>query len=170
MIFVNHFHIFFSDLSNISNMAANYLTPVQESDLYEAIKRDVLIDLRDWLVRKLSIDHIIPYLRSKRILDQYDEENIRAEKTTIQKNSKLLDLVDSRGSKGFDQFCHAIKERCTGQVFVLDKILIEFEKRKQERSKTKCCIYNCTCQVSLNTLIVFNELKLTISTYTEEFN
>ena len=124
----------YSDI-HISNMAANYLTSVQESDIYEAIKRDVLIDLRDWLVEKLSIDKIIPYLRSKRILDQYDEENIRAEKTTIQKNGKLLDLVDSRGSTGFDQFCHAIKERCTGQEFVLDKILIEFEKRKQERSK-----------------------------------
>ena len=116
-------------------MAANYLTSVQESDIYEAIKRDVLIDLRDWLVEILSIDKIIPYLRSKRILDQYDEENIRAEKTTIQKNGKLLDLVDSRGSTGFDQFCHAIKERCTGQRFILDKILIEFEKRKEERSK-----------------------------------
>lgn len=124
----------YSDI-HISNMAANYLTSVQESDIYEAIKRDVLIDLRDWLVEKLSIDKIIPYLRSKRILDQYDEENIRAERTTIQKNGKLLDLVDSRGSTGFDQFCHAIKERCTGQEFVLDKILIEFEKRKQERSK-----------------------------------
>lgn len=116
-------------------MATNYPTSVQESDIYEAIKRDVLIDLRDWLVEKLSTDKIVTYLRSRRVLDQYDEEDIRAERTTIQKNAKLLDLVDSRGSTGFDQFCHAIRERCTGQAFLLDKILIEFEKRKQERSK-----------------------------------
>ncbi|XP_068731661.1 B-cell lymphoma/leukemia 10-like isoform X1 [Montipora capricornis] len=117
----------------IFNMAANYPTSVEESDIYEAIKQDVLIDLRDWLVEKLATDKIITYLRSKRVLDQFDEENIRAEKTTIQKNNKLLDLVDSRGSAGFDQFCHAIREKCTGQRYILERILKEFEERKQER-------------------------------------
>lgn len=116
-------------------MAGYYSTSVEESDIFEAIKREVLIDLRDWLVGKLATDKIITYLRSKRILDQFDEEHIRAERTTMEKNSKLLDLVDSRGSPGFDQFCHAIRERCTGQGFILEKILIEFEKRKQELSK-----------------------------------
>lgn len=116
-------------------MATNYSTSVQESDIFEAIKRDVLIDLRDWLVERLSTDKIITYLRSKRILDQYDTEKIKAENTTIERNGRLLDVVDSKGSEGFDQLCHAIKERCTGQMFVLDKILIEFERRKQERSK-----------------------------------
>ncbi|XP_029182746.2 uncharacterized protein LOC114950765 isoform X2 [Acropora millepora] len=87
-----------------SNMAGYYSTSVGESDIFEAIKGEVLIYLRDFLVDKLATDKIITYLRSKRILDQSDEEDIRAERTTIQKNSKLLDLVDSRGSedpKGF---------------------------------------------------------------------
>lgn len=113
-------------------MAGYYSTSVGESDIFEAIKGEVLICLRDFLVDKLATDKIITYLRSKRILDQSDEEDIRAERTTIQKNSKLLDLVDSRGSEGFDQFCHAIRERCTGQGFILEKILLEFEKRKRE--------------------------------------
>lgn len=116
-------------------MDGYYSTSVGESDIFEAIKGEVLIYLRDFLVDKLATDKIITYLRSKRILDQSDEEDIRAERTTIQKNSKLLDLVDSRGSEGFDQFCHAIRERCTGQGFILEKILLEFEKRKRELSK-----------------------------------
>lgn len=116
-------------------MAANYPTSAEENDLYEAIKCDVLIDLRDWLVGKLATDKIVLYLRSKRVLDQNDEEIIRAGITTTQKNSKLLDILETRGSRGFDQFCHAIRERCTGQEYVLDKILIEFDRKKEERSK-----------------------------------
>ena len=50
---------------------------------------------------------------------------------------RFVPTLDSRGSTGFDQFCQAIGERCTGQQFILDKILIQFEKRKQERSTCK---------------------------------
>ena len=117
------------------NMAANFPTSVQECEVYDRIKCDVLEDLRDWLVPKLRTDKIVTYLRSKRVFDLEDQETIDAEITTNRKNSKLLDFVIKRGSNAFDQFCHAIREKCTGQPHVLEKILNEFEKRKQEQSK-----------------------------------
>lgn len=117
------------------NMAANFPTSALEYELYERIKCEVLEDLRDWLVPKLRADKIITYLRSKRVFDMDDQELINAEKTTRRSNNMLLDLVIARGSTAFDQFCHAIRENCTGQAHVLEKILIEFERRKQEQSK-----------------------------------
>lgn len=117
------------------NMAANFPTSALEYELYERIKCEVLEDLRDWLVPKLRTDKIITYLRSKRVFDLDDQEQINAQITTRKSNSMLLDFVIERGSTAFDQFCHAIRENCTGQAHVLEKILIEFERRKQEQSK-----------------------------------
>lgn len=117
------------------NMAANFPTSALEYELYERIKCEVLEDLRDWLVPKLRTDKIITYLRSKRVFDLDDQERISAQITTRRSNSMLLDFVIERGSTAFDQFCHAIRENCTGQAHVLEKILIEFERRKQEQSK-----------------------------------
>ncbi|XP_073242618.1 B-cell lymphoma/leukemia 10-like [Porites lutea] len=114
-------------------MAANFPTSALEYELYERIKCEVLEDLRDWLVPKLRTDKIITYLRSKRVFDLDDQELINAQTTTRRSNSMLLDFVIERGSTAFDQFCHAIRENCTGQAHVLEKILIEFERRKQEQ-------------------------------------
>ncbi len=116
-------------------MAAANSTSALESEIYWSIKNEVLIELRDLLVDKLQVEKIITYLRSKRVLDKVDAENINAEKTETKRREKFLDILSDKGPSGFDQFCHAIREKGVGQQYLLDIILTTFDKKKQERSK-----------------------------------
>jgi len=110
-------------------MAAN------QSEVYWSLKNEVLIELRDLLVDKLEYEKTLSYLRSKRVIDRRDEEDIKAERTRTRSREKMLDILSDKGPTAFDHFCHAIRERCTNQQYLLDKILTSFEKKKQERSK-----------------------------------
>lgn len=116
-------------------MAAANSTSALESEIYWSIKNEVLIELRDLLVEKLQVERIITYLRSKRVLDKIDAENINAERTETKRREKFLDILSDKGPSGFDQFCHAIREKGVGQQYLLDIILTTFDRKKQERSK-----------------------------------
>lgn len=116
-------------------MAANLSTSALESEIYWSLKNEVLIELRDLLVDKLQVEKIISYLRSKKVLDRVDAEDINAEKTPTKKREKFLDILSDKGPTAFDEFCYAIREKGTGQQYLLDIILTTFDKKKQERSK-----------------------------------
>ena len=116
-------------------MATNISTSALESEVYWSLKNEVLIDLRDLLVDKLQYEKTLSYLRSKRVFDRRDEEDIEAERTPTRKKEKFLDILSDKGPTAFDHFCHAIRERCKGQQYLLDTILTSFDKKKQERSK-----------------------------------
>lgn len=116
-------------------MAANLSTSALESEVYWSLKNEVLIELRELLVDKLQIEKTFNYLRSRRVLDRADCDDIEAEKTPNKKRGKFLDILGDKGPTAFDQFCHAIREKCTGQEYLLDIILTTFDKKKQERSK-----------------------------------
>lgn len=135
---------YFTSVSSVSlpwtdtfnNMAANsFPTSALESEVYWSLKNEVLIELRDLLVDKLREDKIINYLRSKRVLDRVDSDDIESETTPKKKREKFLDILSDKGPDSFDHFCHAIRERCTGQGYLLDIILTTFDRKKQERSK-----------------------------------
>lgn len=116
-------------------MAANISTSALESEVYWSLKNEVLVELRDLLVDKLQEDKIFSYLRSRRVLDRADEEDIKAERTRTQKKERLLDILSVKGPTAFDEFCHALRVKCTGQQYLLDIILTTFDRKKQERSK-----------------------------------
>ena len=116
-------------------MATDLSTSALESEVYWSLKNEVLIELRDLLVEKLEHEKTLSYLRSKRVIDSRDEEDIKAERTKARSREKMLDILSDKGPTAFDHFCHAIAKKCTGQEYLLDKILTSFEKKKQERSK-----------------------------------
>ena len=110
-------------------------TSALESEVYWSLKTEVLIELRDLLVDKLDYEKTLSYLRSKRVIDRRDEEDIKAERTPTKSKEKFLDILSDKGPTAFDHFCHAIGKKCTGQQHLLDIILTTFDKKKQERSK-----------------------------------
>lgn len=117
------------------NMAANISTSALESEVYWSLKNEVLIELRDLLVDKLQYEKTMSYLRSKRVFDRRDQEDIEAERGPTRRKEKFLDILSDKGPTAFDHFCHAIGKKCTGQQHLLDIILTTFDRKKQERSK-----------------------------------
>ena len=122
-------------LSQHSNMAFNVMTSALESEVYWSLKNEVLIELRELLVDKLQYEKTLDYLRSKRVFDRADCDEIEAERTPTKKRAKFLDILGDKGPTAFDQLCFAIQKKCKGQEYLLDIILTTFDRKKQERSK-----------------------------------
>lgn len=101
--------------------------------MYWSLKNEVLIELRDLLVDKLQYEKTMSYLRSKRVFDRRDQEDIEAERGPTRRKEKFLDILSDKGPTAFDHFCHAIGKKCTGQQHLLDIILTTFDRKKQER-------------------------------------
>ena len=88
---------------------------------------------RDYLCKTLRLTVHISFLRSKSILSLDDDQEINAETTNRKKNEKFLDILSTKGSRGYNEFCNAIKaEGTTGHV--LDKLNTELRKLSE-----------CTC-------------------------
>lgn len=119
----------------LPQMASDVSTSALESEVYWSLKNEVLIELRDLLVDKLQYEKTLSYLRSKRVFDRRDQEDIEAEKGPTRQKEKFLDILSDKGPTAFDHFCHAIGKKCTGQPYLLDIILTTFDRKKQERSK-----------------------------------
>ncbi|XP_065068148.1 uncharacterized protein LOC135693544 [Rhopilema esculentum] len=97
-------------------------------EIYLQLKEEVLKDLRPFLVQNLECQKLFAFLRSREVLDVDDQEEIEAEKIRRRRNERLLDIVKSRGSDGFDNFCEAIRQNKT-QIFILKAILDSFQKK-----------------------------------------
>ncbi|KAI0227762.1 hypothetical protein LSAT2_021767 [Lamellibrachia satsuma] len=76
----------------------------------EDMKRQVLEACRDDLCKNSRLTSYVCYLRSKFVVSREDDEEINAEKTTLKKNGKFLDIISTKGSRGYDEFCNAIKK------------------------------------------------------------
>lgn len=77
------------------------------------------------IVQELRVDRAIlfDYLRSKSVFDHEDCEIVRAEKTNEQKASKLLDILETKGTEGLEHFLDVLQllnpslyEKLTGQT------------------------------------------------------
>lgn len=110
------------------------MTSALESEVYWSLKNEVLIELRELLVDKLQYEKTLDYLRSKRVFDRADCDEIEAERTPTKKRAKFLDILGDKGPTAFDQLCFAIQKKCKGQEYLLDIILTTFDRKKQERS------------------------------------
>lgn len=73
--------------------------------------RHLLIKFRGEIVEDLLVDDVLPYLRSKFVLDSEDAEVIRKEPTSRRQAEKLLDILSSKGYNTFDHFFTVLKEK-----------------------------------------------------------
>ena len=73
--------------------------------------RHLLIKFRGEIVEDLLVDDVLPYLRSKFVLDSEDAEVIRKELTSRRQAEKLLDILSSKGYNTFDHFFTVLKEK-----------------------------------------------------------
>ena len=82
------------------------------------------------IVQELRVDRILlfDYLRSKGVFDNEDCEIVHAEKTNERKASKLLDIIETKGTEGVEHFLDVLQllnpglyEKLTGQKATASK-------------------------------------------------
>lgn len=87
------------------------------------------------IVQELRVDRAIlfDYLRSKSVFDHEDCEIVRAEKTKERKASKLLDILETKGTEGLKHFLDVLQllnpglyEKLTGHKATTSKCYIYY--------------------------------------------
>lgn len=81
----------------------------------------LLIKHRVEIVDDLLVDDVLPFLRSKFVLDNEDVDLIRAEQTSRRKAEKLIDILPSKGFEAFTVFFDSLVDKYPH----LAKILLE---------------------------------------------
>ncbi|KAK3586971.1 hypothetical protein CHS0354_026686 [Potamilus streckersoni] len=104
--------------------------PPSLEELILDLKIQVLEEKRAELCKNLTAFEHFPYLRSKYILTLEDEEVIKQELTSKQKNSKFLDILIKRGPKAFDELVKSILEIKT-QVFLAEMLNKTYEEKRR---------------------------------------
>lgn len=99
-------------------------------ELYNQWKKEVLEELHEVLVRDIDPQRFFPHFRSKKLIDEDDQEEVMCEKTRRQKASYFLNLLSRKGGNGFDELCEALL-KSAGQLHLLGKLLNAFEEKKQ---------------------------------------
>lgn len=101
---------------------------VPDEAVFWSIKREILLEMREELVRNIMPDKFFSYLRSKGVLDIDDCDIINSEKTRRKRAECFLDILESKGPEGFRYFCDFIRENKT-QLYLLKKIMDLFEEK-----------------------------------------
>ena len=116
--------------------------PAAEDDLAE-LKCIVLESMREILVKNVDPTKFLPFLRSRFVLDGRESAIIKSccSKSVYDGADKLIDVLCTKGAKGFDAFCDAIVHDNT-QVFLLTAInkrleLIKHTIREQEMERAR---------------------------------
>lgn len=91
--------------------------------------------MRDYLCDKITAERHFEYLRSKRIINREDTEEISYQATSRKKAGKLLDYL-AEHPKGLDALLEAIRREGT-QSFLLEKITDVVLKVKNEKLTTR---------------------------------
>ncbi|XP_040216495.1 B-cell lymphoma/leukemia 10 [Rana temporaria] len=122
---------------------------LDEDDMAE-IKRDAIECLRHYLCDKLIAERHFDYLRSNRILNKDDTEEIMNQTTSSKRAGELLDRL-AKNPKGLDKLIESIKLLRT-QDFLIDKITDEVLRLKNKKleSNKGCCL--STSPATLNGL------------------
>ena len=113
---------------------ANREKTCELSEIYEQWKQEILTDQRDYLVKYLDATKFMAFLRSKDILDEEDEQKIRAEPVRKTQAELFLDMISHRKGRGFDMLCEAILNHGTGQLFLFDRLLESFEFKRDQKT------------------------------------
>ncbi|XP_018417370.1 PREDICTED: B-cell lymphoma/leukemia 10 [Nanorana parkeri] len=112
---------------------------LDEDDMAD-IKRDAIERLRHYLCDKLIAERHFDYLRSNRILNKDDTEEIMSQTTSSKRAGELLDRL-AKNPKGLDKLIESIKQLRT-QDFLIDKITDEVLRLKNMKleSYKGCCL------------------------------
>ena len=82
---------------------------LRESELAE-LKRSVLESTRVILVRDVNPINFLPFLRSRSVVDARENDLIKkcCSNSVMEGADKLIDVLCTKGDKGYDEFCKAI--------------------------------------------------------------
>ncbi|XP_072275688.1 B-cell lymphoma/leukemia 10 [Pyxicephalus adspersus] len=103
---------------------------LDEDDMAD-IKRDAIECLRHYLCDKLIAERHFDYLRSSRILNKDDTEEIMNQTTSSKRAGELLDRL-AKNPKGLDKLIESIRLLKT-QDFLIDKITDEVLRLKNKK-------------------------------------
>lgn len=98
-------------------------------DYLEKCKIETMVQLRSYFNENTDVDDHIDFLRSERILNQSDAEEINSLITSRKKADILLDKIIKKGGKGFDAICKSLLHNRV-QLFLLEKLNKTFEELK----------------------------------------
>lgn len=116
--------------------------PGVQEDLAE-LKCFVLESMRDTLVKNVDPTKFLPFLRSKFVLSGRESDTIKSccSKSVYDGADKLIDVLCTKGAKGYDVFCDAIVHDKT-QVFLLTALnkrleFVKYVKKEQEKARAE---------------------------------
>ena len=92
-------------------------------------------------MKDLQPEKLFSFLRTKRVFDEDDQEEISSEKTRRKKAEAFLDTIAKKGQDGFDYFCEAFVVSGKTQLHLLNEILDLFESKIYD-SKGRYTHYN----------------------------
>ncbi|OCT84725.1 B-cell lymphoma/leukemia 10 [Xenopus laevis] len=95
------------------------------------VKKDAIESLRPYLCEKIIAERHFDYLRSKKILNKDDAEEILCQATSRRRAGDLLDRL-AKNPKGLDALIESIRLQET-QDFLIDKILDEVLRVKNKK-------------------------------------
>lgn len=104
---------------------------LRESELTE-LKRSVLESTRLTLVKDVNPIKFLPYLRSKSVVNYQESDLIKkcCSSSVMEGADKLIDVLCTKGDKGYDEFCKAILHDET-QIHLLKILNKELERKRQ---------------------------------------
>lgn len=113
-----------------------------QDDLAE-LKCLVLESMREILGKNVDPTKFLPFLRSKFVLDGRESDTIKSccSKSVQDGADKLIDVLCTKGAKGYDVFCDAILYDKT-QVFLLTALnkrleIVKHVKKEQEAARAQ---------------------------------
>ena len=89
--------------------------------------RDILRRNRSALIKDLEPKKILHHLVD--VLDEEDEENIKAKKTRMKASHELLDMLPRRGPKAFGVFKEALRKKQPDLAIYLGEQFFSIYKR-----------------------------------------
>lgn len=101
-----------------------------EEEMLASLKASVLDENRPLLCSNLDPRLHYPYLRSRYVLSKDDEELIEIQQLRKLKVHKLIDILMTRGRRGFDELITSIIQERT-QLFLAEKLNIAFEDKRK---------------------------------------
>ncbi len=109
-----------------------------EDDDLADLKCLVLESMRDTLERNIDPSKFLPYLRSKFVISARENATIKAccAKSVYDGAEKFIDVLCTKGSKGYDQFCIAIMRDET-QLYLLKALNKRLEREKHNRREQR---------------------------------
>lgn len=126
------------------------MRPVQglEDEDLSQLKRCVLDNMRSILVQNVDPTKFLPFLRSKLVLNDRESAEIKSccSRSVYDGADKLVDVLCTKGARGYDTFCEAIHQDRT-QLFLLTGLNKRLELLRYSRNEQGMCVcvHMCIC-------------------------